>query len=172
MVTSFAYCPLHTLTLRGGGALDYSLWIGGVQHRVAYPYPSQTKISHPSQKKRVKLHNPCQNFGSKPGSKHTPWPCQTVGLKTTPFPCRHKVWKTYPWGRRIPSTHSIARAPPPPLRADTADTALWVSHDGPQTWSRSAFVSHQAARKVICTLWGCCHRISWRNLYGFMDFWL
>ena len=66
--------------------------------------------------------------GIKPESKQTP--CQTIGpenntpLRQKPLPlpdcwaedntlARQKSWKTYPWGRHIPSTQSIARAPVP-----------------------------------------------------------
>ena len=38
-----------------GGALNYIMDRGGVQSRVADPYPAQTKIVHPSQKAMVKL---------------------------------------------------------------------------------------------------------------------
>ena len=61
-------------------------------------------------KKKVN-YNPCQNFGINPGSKHIP--CHTVGSENNILP-RQKLWKTYPWGRHIPSTQSIARGPPLP----------------------------------------------------------
>ena len=104
----------------------------GVQPRVAYPYPSQTKISHPSQKKRVKL-QPLPEFQCQTRIKTHPlpdccawkqppsqtetvktYPCQTVGLKTAPFPDRNCEKHTLEGGTS--PVHKNSQSPPPPSR--------------------------------------------------------
>ena len=68
-----------------------------MQLRVAYPYPSQTKISHPSQKKKEDKITTLARIWYQTRIKTHPLPdCLVLGLKvkTTPFPDRNREKRT------------------------------------------------------------------------------
>ena len=59
--------------------------------------------------------SPCQTIGPENNTlpRQKPWPLPDCWAKNNTLP-RQKLWKTYPSGRHIPSTQSIATSPLPP----------------------------------------------------------